>query len=56
VYTVPAWSLNAIYSRFQPHGAGKTLLFGAFLYVLRSGEFLLYRFCKWMQPASRAMA
>jgi 2-polyprenyl-6-methoxyphenol hydroxylase-like FAD-dependent oxidoreductase len=47
VYTVPAWSLNAIYSRFKPHGAFKTLLFGGLLYVLRMGEFLLYQFCKW---------
>jgi menaquinone-9 beta-reductase len=56
VYTVPAWSLNAIYSRLQPHGAFKTLLFGGLLYVLRTGEYLLYRVCKWMQPASRAVA
>ena len=56
VYTVPAWSLNAIYSRFQPHGTCKTLLFGGFLYVLRAGEYLLYRLCKWLQPAPRAMA
>jgi flavin-dependent dehydrogenase len=52
VYTVPAWSLNAIYTRFQPHGAFKTLLFGGALYVLRMGEYLLYQFCKW--PSSHA--
>src|SRR3984957_20293252 len=52
VYTVPAWSLNAIYTRFQPHGAFKTLLFGGVLYVLRLGGYLLYQFCKW--PSSQA--
>ena len=25
VYTIPAWSLNSIYSQFRPHGALKTL-------------------------------
>jgi menaquinone-9 beta-reductase len=56
VYTVPAWSLNAVYSRLQPRGAFKTLLFGGLLYVLRTGEFLLYQFCKWLQPSSQAIA
>src|ERR1700733_582711 len=28
VYTIPAWSLNSIYSHVRPHGAFKTLLFG----------------------------
>jgi flavin-dependent dehydrogenase len=46
VYTIPAWSLNALYSRFKPHGAFKTLLFGGLLYVLRMGEYLLYQLCK----------
>jgi 2-polyprenyl-6-methoxyphenol hydroxylase-like FAD-dependent oxidoreductase len=56
VYTVPAWSLNSIYSRFRPHGAFKTLLFGFLLDVSRMGEYLLYQLCKWVQPSSRAMA
>jgi flavin-dependent dehydrogenase len=56
IYTVPAWSLNAIYSRFRPHGACKTLLFGCLLDLSRMGEYLLYQFCKWLQPSSRAMA
>jgi menaquinone-9 beta-reductase len=54
VYTVPAWSLNSVYSRFRPHGACKTLVFGFLLDVFRGGEYLLYRLCKWLQP-SRAM-
>jgi menaquinone-9 beta-reductase len=54
VYTVPAWSLNSIYSRFRPHGACKTLLFGFLLDVFRGGEYLLYQVCKWLAPSSRA--
>jgi flavin-dependent dehydrogenase len=54
VYTVPAWSLNAVYSRLQPRGAFKTLLFGGLLYLLRMGEFLLYQFCKWPWPFAQA--
>lgn len=56
VYTVPAWSLNSIYSRFRPHGTVKTLLFGFLLDLFRGGEYLLYRFCKWLEPSSRLTA
>ncbi len=56
VYTVPAWSLNSIYSRFRPRGAFKTLLFGSLLDLARLGEYLLYQFCKWLQPSSRVVA
>ncbi len=54
VYTVPAWSLNSVYSRFRPHGTCKTLLFGLLLDLFRGGEYLLYQVCKWLQPSSRA--
>jgi menaquinone-9 beta-reductase len=56
LYTVPAWSLNAVYSRFRPHGAIKTLLFGFVLDLIRFGEYLLYQFCKWLGFSSRAAA
>jgi len=56
VYTVPAWSLNSIYSRFRPHGAIKTILYSCLLDLVRMGEYLLYRVCKWAQPSSRALA
>jgi flavin-dependent dehydrogenase len=56
VYTVPAWSLNAVYSRFRPHGPIKTLLFGFVLDSIRFGEYLLYQFCKWLGFSSRAAA
>jgi menaquinone-9 beta-reductase len=48
VYTIPAWSLNAIYSRFRPHGVFKTVLFSSLLDVLRMAEYLFYQFCKWL--------
>jgi flavin-dependent dehydrogenase len=56
VYTVPAWSLNSVYSRFRPHGAIKTILFGCLLDLVRMGEYLLYRVCKWAQRSPRAPA
>jgi flavin-dependent dehydrogenase len=56
VYTVPAWSLNAVYSRFRPHGPIKTLLFGFVLDSIRFGEYLLYQFCKWLGFSSRVAA
>ena len=56
IYTVPAWSLNSVYSRFRPQGAIKTLLFGFLLDLFRGGEYLLYRICRWLEPSSRAAA
>jgi flavin-dependent dehydrogenase len=46
VYTIPAWSLNNIYSRMQPFGVVSTLLFGWFLASIRTAMSLLYWFCK----------
>jgi menaquinone-9 beta-reductase len=54
VYTAPAWSLNAIYSRFRPRGVLKTLLFCSLLNLSRLGMFLFYSFCKWQQPSRQA--
>ena len=56
VYTVPAWSLNSIYSRFRPRGVFKTLLFGCLLDLFRAGEYVLYRVCRWLEPSSRVVA
>jgi hypothetical protein len=50
VYTVPAWSLNSVYSRLRPQGVIKTLLFGLLLDLVRVGESVLYQVCKWGQP------
>jgi flavin-dependent dehydrogenase len=56
VYTVPAWSLNSIYSRFRPRGVLKTLLYCSLLNLSRLGTFLFYSFCKWQQPSRQAAA
>ena len=56
VYTMPAWSVNSIYSRLRPCGAIKTILFGCLLDLVRMGEYLLYRVCKWAQPTPQARA
>lgn len=56
VYTVPAWSLNSIYSRLRPRGAIKTILFGCLLDLVRIGEYVLYRVCEYAESSSRAPA
>jgi flavin-dependent dehydrogenase len=45
VYTIPAWSINNIYSRIQPSGVVLTLLFGFSLATLRGAMNLFYWFC-----------
>jgi flavin-dependent dehydrogenase len=45
VYTIPAWSINNIYSRIRPSGVTSTLLFGMFLAALRFAMNLFYWFC-----------
>jgi menaquinone-9 beta-reductase len=56
VYTVPAWSLNSVYTRFRPRGVFKTLLYCSLINLSRMGTFLFYSFCKWQQPKSRVTA
>ena len=56
VYTIPAWSINNIYSRIQPNGVVSTILFSLFLATLRVAMNLLYWFCKRSQPAVAACA
>jgi flavin-dependent dehydrogenase len=56
VYTIPAWSINNIYSRIQPFGVLSTILFGWFLASLRTGMNLLYWFCKRSRSASPVCA
>lgn len=46
VYTIPAWSLNSVYSRFRPRGVVSTLLFGFLLGLFRASASILYGFCK----------
>jgi len=46
VYTIPAWSINNIYSRVEPRGLVSTVLFGLFLGILRAAMNILYWFCR----------
>ena len=56
VYTIPAWSINNIYSRVEPRGAVSTALFGLFLAVLRAAMNILYWFCRRSRSASAVCA
>ena len=56
VYTIPAWSINNIYSRIQPSGMILTLLFGFFLGTLRTAMNLYYWFCARSRAAAPVCA
>jgi flavin-dependent dehydrogenase len=46
VYTVPAWSLNALYSRLRPRGVVATLMFDCLLSFFRASASVLHSFCQ----------
>jgi flavin-dependent dehydrogenase len=54
VYTIPAWSINVVYSRLQPNGVFTTLLFGSLLGILRAGVHVFYSLCNRLQPSSES--
>jgi hypothetical protein len=54
VYTVPAWSLNAIYARLRPQGVVSTLLFDCLLSLFRAATAVLYSFCKRQEASYEA--
>ena len=57
VYTIPAWSINAIYSRSRPQGLISTTLFRLLLASLRYSLSAFHWFCsRWMSspPISTA--
>jgi flavin-dependent dehydrogenase len=56
VYTIPAWSINNLYSRLRPSGVTSTLLFGMFLATLRGAMNLFYWFCARSRSAAPACA
>jgi menaquinone-9 beta-reductase len=56
VYTIPAWSMNNIYSRIRPTGLATTILFGMFLATLRGAMNLFYWFCTRSRTAAPACA
>jgi len=56
MYTIPAWSMNNIYSRVRPSGVISTILFGMFLATLRGAMNLFYWFCVRSRSATPACA
>jgi menaquinone-9 beta-reductase len=56
VYTVPAWSMNAIYARMQPRGLVSTLLFCGALSLLRAAAAILNACCRQQGAVSEAQA
>jgi flavin-dependent dehydrogenase len=56
VYTVPAWSLNALYARFSPRGVLPTMLLNAALSLLRASAAVLYSFSKYREVSCETEA
>jgi menaquinone-9 beta-reductase len=56
LYTIPAWSLNAVYSKLQPRGVFTTLLFGSLVGLLRMSVHVFYTLCRWQKPSPRVAA
>ncbi len=53
VYTVPAWSINVLYSRIRPRGFVASELFGLFLASLRAVACIFYWICSRLpQPST----
>jgi len=50
VYTVPAWTLNLVYSRLRPKGVVFTVLYGFVLSLFRAGANLYDRYVKSRKP------
>jgi flavin-dependent dehydrogenase len=53
VYTVPAWTLNLVYSRLRPKGCVSTLLYGCLLGIFRTAAKLYDSYCKRRDAARR---
>jgi menaquinone-9 beta-reductase len=51
VYTIPAWSINVVYSRLRPRGFVKTTLFRLLLASLRYSLCVFHWFCRQSQPS-----
>jgi flavin-dependent dehydrogenase len=56
VYTIPAWSINNIYSRIEPRGLVLTVVFGLLLATLRAAMNMFYWFCRRSRSASPVCA
>ena len=49
-YTIPAWLLNHLYSRFRPRGVFLTALFSVLLNTLRFAAVVYRRYCELLSP------
>src|SRR3984957_14183457 len=56
MYTIPAWSMNHLYSRFRPEGLVSTMLFSVALQTFRMALSIYYWFCKRSRPAAPVCA
>jgi flavin-dependent dehydrogenase len=54
-YTIPAWSINQIYSRLRPDGMLSTLPFCIFLMLIRAVAWIFYNLCR-LFPAAQPLA
>jgi menaquinone-9 beta-reductase len=56
LYTIPAWSMNVVYSRLRPQGLVKTTLLRLLLASLRHSLGAFHWFCKRSQSSPRAVS
>ena len=54
VYTIPAWSLNNVYSRLRPSGVISSLFFELLLGLFRTAATVFYAICKHEQAPCEA--
>ena len=55
-YTIPAWSINHLYSRLGPNGAISTVLFCLFLKSLQGVVWIFYHLCRLLPPSRPRVA
>lgn len=55
-YTIPAWSINQIYSRLRPEGMLSTLPFCVFLMSIRGVAWIFYKLCRLFPAAPQPLA
>jgi len=56
VYTIPAWSLNNIYTRVRPRGVVTSMFFWLLFGTFRAAASVLYTICKFRQTPCEAAA
>jgi menaquinone-9 beta-reductase len=56
VYTIPAWSMNVVYSRLRPDGFFSTIFLRSLLAFIRRGLSLFHWLCRRSEPGAFATA